>query len=63
MRDREVRKFIRCIAALPFLPINRIEAILDQLEEITLDKNSPFFDEFEQKKLQVTDYIERVWIR
>ena len=61
--DKNARDFIRCLAALPFLPKNKLEATLDLLEEVSLDKNSPFYQEFEQKKLELTDYFERTWIR
>ena len=61
--DSQVRDFVRSLAALPFLPINKLEAALDMLEDVSLDKDSPYYDDFEKKKLELTDYIERIWIR
>ena len=61
--DSSFRTFIRIIGALPFLPINRLEAVLDILKEEKFDKNS----EYHAKNIEFRDkfiaYFEQTWIR
>ena len=62
MADKTFRNWIRSVLALPFLPINRIEAAVDRLREEQFDKSSPFSDKMESFKLEFCDYIEDVWL-
>ena len=62
MADKTFRNWIRSVLALPFLPINRIEAAVDRLREEQFDKSSPFSDKMESFKHEFCDYIEDVWL-
>ena len=59
---KDFRDFVRSVVALPFLPLNQIEAALDDLKLVSFDKESPYFEEsvkFQEKFIQ---YVEDVWL-
>jgi hypothetical protein len=60
MDDKTFRNWIRSVLALPFLPINRIEAAVDRLREEQFDKSSPFSDKIENFKREFCEYNEDV---
>ena len=57
------RQFVRCVAALPFIPVNLLERSLDELRELAFDKDNDQHEQMEQFKLTFCDYIEETWIR
>ena len=61
--DKTLRKFIRCVVALAFLPCNEIETVLDQLREMEMDKESPYYEEMKKFQERFCDYFQSTWIR
>ena len=59
---KEFRDFVRSMIALPFLPLNQIEAAVDDLKVVDFEKESPFYDEAVKFKNSFIKYFEDVWL-
>ena len=62
MNDKVFRDFIRSVIALPFLPMNQMEAAIDELRELEMDKESDTYEEISQFQQKFLDYVESTWI-
>ena len=62
LQDKIFRNWVRSVLALPFLPLNRLEAAVKRMREGNFDKSSPNYEEMEKFKHAFIDYIEDVWI-
>lgn len=62
MVEKNFRGFVRSTIALAFLPINQLEAAIDDLRDIEFDKESSDYDKMMEFKDSFLDYVERVWI-
>ena len=63
MAEKEFRDFIRAVIALPFLPLNQIEAAVDDLRAMSLGKDSSSFEKICKFQEEFLDYMEATWIR
>ena len=59
---KDFRDFVRSVIALPFLPLNQIEAAIDDLNQVEFDRESPFYDEAIKFKNEFIKYMEDVWL-
>ena len=62
MSDKNFRGFVRSTVALAFLPINQIEAAIDELRDTDFDQKSVNYEKMLQFRDAFLDYIEEVWI-
>ena len=51
------------VIALPFLPINQIEAAIDELRLMDMDKDSEFYEKMSKFQEDLLDYMEGTWVR
>ena len=63
MSEKEFRDFVRCVIALPFLPLNQIEAAVDDLRAMALGKDSASYEKICIFQEEFLNYIESTWIR
>ena len=61
--DKSLKMLIRCVVALPFVPKNMGEAVLDNLRELPMNKDSPHYEEFVKFQEEFLDYFELTYIR
>ena len=59
---KDFRDLVRSVIALPFLPLNQIEAAIDDLNQVEFDKESPFYFEAMKFKRELIKYVEDVWL-
>ena len=59
MHKKEFRDFVRSVIALPFLPIDQIEAAINKLRlmDMDMDEKMSKFQEY------LLDYMEGTWVR
>ena len=62
MTEKHFRDFIRSVIALAFLPLNQIEAAIDDLRAATFNEESAFYEKMNKFKDEYLDYIEDTWI-
>ena len=62
MNEKQFRDFIRSVIALAFLPMNQIEAAVDDLRAVEFDKEITDYDKISAFKDQYLDYIETTWL-
>ena len=61
--DKKFKYFIRATCALPFLQVNQLESVLDELREYDFDSSSPFYQDACKFRDSYLDYIQDVWIK
>ena len=62
MNEKCFRDFIRSAIALAFLPLNQIEAAIDDLITVDFEKDSLCYEKMCAFKTEYLDYIESTWI-
>ena len=62
MVDKNFRGFVRSTIALAFLPMNQLEAAIDELREVDFNKESAQYDKMMEFRDSILDYMEDVWI-
>ena len=62
MGNKEFRNFVRSVVALPFLPLNQLEAAIDDLKAIDFDKETASYAQIVKFKEEFLCYVEKVWI-
>ena len=62
MNEKCFRDFIRSAIALAFLPLNQIEAAIDDLRTVDFEKDSLCYEKMCAFKTEYLDYIESTWI-
>ena len=61
--DKKFKYFIRATCALPFLQVNQLESVLDELREQDFDSSSLFYQDACKFRDFHLDYIQDVWIK
>ena len=62
-QDKTLKMLIRSVVALPFVPTNHCEAMLDRLHDMQMNKDSPFYDANFRFQKEYLDYFEETYIR
>ena len=62
IKNKSFSKFVRSVIALPFLPINEIEAAVDELRLYSFPAESPMFKEMKEFQEYFLEYFERAWL-
>ena len=62
-QDKTLKTLIRSVVALPFVPTNHCEAMLDRLRDMQMNKDSPFYDSMCRFQKEYLDYFEETYIR
>ena len=62
-RDKEFRRFVRSVCALPFIEIENLERAIDELRDVSFDASSPYHNDIIKFQESFLDYIEEVWIK
>ena len=62
MSEKKFRDFIRSVVALAFLPLNQIEAAIDELKAVEFEKDSPAYEQMTKFREEHLEYIESTWL-
>ena len=62
MQDRQFRGFVRSVVALAFLPLNQLEAAVDDLRAVEFDEDSAFHENTTKFKEAFLNYLESTWL-
>ena len=62
MSEKKFRDFIRSVVALAFLPLNQIEAAIDELKAVEFEKDSPAYEQMTKLREKHLEYIESTWL-